>query len=97
MSETQNVTTPTSEFTPPRHWVGPEELEAGYWSNAQLMEKRGQEFYEKPVEWLERMDASPNGEGGMARREFLTVMGASMAMASLCCAGVPFTRSFRTS
>ena len=90
MSEMNEAnTTQNSEFKPPRHWVAPEELEAGYWADAQIMEKRGQEFYDKPVEWLERMDKSPQGEGGMVRREFLTVMGASMAMASLSCARRP--------
>jgi molybdopterin-containing oxidoreductase family iron-sulfur binding subunit len=71
----------------PKHWIGPEELNPGYWSDKAVQEKRGQEFFEKPVEWIERMDNSP--EGGFARRDFLTVMGASMAMATFACARRP--------
>lgn len=74
-------------FVPPRHWIGPEELEASYWQDAQAQEKRGQEFYEKPVEYLDQVEKL--GKGGLARREFLTVMGASMAMASFSCARRP--------
>lgn len=76
-----------AEFIPPRHWVGPEELDPGYWADPAIQEKRGQEFFEKPVEWLEMMDKT--GRAGLARREFLTVMGASMAMATFSCARRP--------
>lgn len=86
-TNTEVTQTPSSEFTPPRHWIAPEELKAGYWADPKNIEKRGQEFHEKPVEYLEMMDKS--GKTGMARREFLTVMGASMAMASLSCARRP--------
>ncbi len=76
-----------ADFVPPRHWVGPEELEASYWSDSKAQERRGQEFHDKPIEtisMIERMDQS-----GMRRRDFLTVMGASMAMATFSCARRP--------
>jgi Fe-S-cluster-containing dehydrogenase component/anaerobic selenocysteine-containing dehydrogenase len=76
-----------SRFTPPRHWVGPEELQASYWSDSRVQEKRGQEFFEKPIEYLDKLDKS--AQGGIARRDFLTIMGASMAMASFSCARRP--------
>jgi Fe-S-cluster-containing dehydrogenase component/anaerobic selenocysteine-containing dehydrogenase len=75
------------DFVPPRHWLGPEELEAGYWADPAVQEKRGQEFFEKPVEWLEKIDKTDTD--GVARREFLTLMGASMAMAGFACARRP--------
>ena len=74
-------------FVPPRHWIGPEELDAGYWADAKTQEKRGQEFFEKPIEFIDKLDKS--SQGGVARRDFLTVMGASMAMASFACARRP--------
>ena len=74
-------------FVPPRHWIGPEELDAKYWQNAQTQEKRSQEFFEKPVEWLEKMDRTDSQ--GFARRDFLTLMGASMALATAACARRP--------
>jgi molybdopterin-containing oxidoreductase family iron-sulfur binding subunit len=77
----------TKEFVPPRHWIGPEELNESYWADAKIKEKRGQEFFEKPLEYLENLDQT--GQTGMARRSFLTVMGASMAMASFACARRP--------
>ena len=77
----------TDSASQPRHWIGPEELEAGYWSKPEVREQRGQEFFVKPVEWLEQVDKTDTA--GLARREFLTVMGASMAMASLACARRP--------
>lgn len=82
-----NAKGPSKEFTPPRHWVGLEELDEQYWNDSKIQEKRGQEFYEKPVEWLDMMDKT--GKTGMARRDFLTIMGASMAMASFSCARRP--------
>jgi molybdopterin-containing oxidoreductase family iron-sulfur binding subunit len=74
-------------FVPPRHWIGPEELQESYWKNPQVQEKRSQEFFEKPVEFIDRLDRS--SQGGVARRDFLTIMGASMAMASFACARRP--------
>ncbi len=80
-------TSKTEGFVPPRHWIGPEELEASFWSNPKVQEKRGQEFYEKPLEYLDKLDQE--GKTGLARRDFLTIMGASMAMASFACARRP--------
>jgi molybdopterin-containing oxidoreductase family iron-sulfur binding subunit len=76
-----------TDFTPPRHWLGPEELNPGYWSDPATLERRGQEFHDKPIETLsliEKLDTK-----GVARRDFLTLMGASMAMASFACARRP--------
>ncbi len=76
-----------TEFTPPRHWIGMEELSQDYWADPKIQEKRGQEFHDKPIETLsliEKLDTK-----GMARRDFLTVMGASMAMAGVSCARRP--------
>ena len=75
------------DFQPPRHWLGPEELEESYWTNPLQQEKRSQEFFDKPVEYLEKVDKLD--QAGIARRDFLTVMGASMAMASFGCARRP--------
>ncbi len=75
------------DFVPPRHWIGPEELQGSYWKDPQVQEKRSQEFYEKPVEFIDQLDRS--AQGGVARRDFLTIMGASMAMASFACARRP--------
>ncbi|MCM2324599.1 MAG: Fe-S-cluster-containing hydrogenase [Oligoflexia bacterium] len=74
-------------FVPPRHWLGVEELEPGYWADPAVREKRGQEFFEKPIEYLEKLEKS--GNGGIARRDFLTIMGASLAMAGFACARRP--------
>jgi molybdopterin-containing oxidoreductase family iron-sulfur binding subunit len=71
----------------PRHWVGPEELDASYWADSKTREKRGQEFFEKPVELIDAIDRSD--KGGLARRDFLTIMGASMALSTLACARRP--------
>ncbi len=71
----------------PRHWIGTEELSPDYWSNAAVREKRGQEFYDKPIETLEMIEKLDSK--GMKRRDFLTLMGASMAMASFACARRP--------
>jgi molybdopterin-containing oxidoreductase family iron-sulfur binding subunit len=67
----------------PRQWQSIEELD---WSEKQLQEKRDEEFSEKPIDWLNKIKDDTTG---FARREFLTVMGASMAMASLSCARRP--------
>lgn len=74
-------------FVPPRHWIGPEELDESYWNNPAVKEKRAQEFFEKPIEYIDKIDKLD--KGGVARRDFLTVMGASMAMASFACARRP--------
>ncbi len=84
--ETQN-TQQKNEFVPPRHWIGPEELEASYWADPVVMEKRSQEFHDKPIEVLDAIDKID--KAGVNRRDFLTVMGASMAMASFACARRP--------
>ena len=76
-----------AEFTPPRHWVGIEELSSDYWSDPKTKEKRGQEFYDKPIETIALIDRMD--QAGIARRDFLTIMGASMAMASFACARRP--------
>ncbi len=79
-----------AQFQSPRHWVGPEELNENYWKDPAILEKRGQEFYEKPVEWLDKLESAAGGDAaGMARRDFLTVMGASMAMAGASCVRRP--------
>jgi molybdopterin-containing oxidoreductase family iron-sulfur binding subunit len=75
------------EFQPPRHWVGVEELSPSYWTDPKAQEKRGQEFFEKPVEQIAKIDSED--KEGFARREFLTLMGASMALATAACARRP--------
>jgi len=40
-------------FVPPRHWIGVEQLNPSYWEDPELTEKRGQEFFDKPIEYLE--------------------------------------------
>lgn len=75
------------EFVPPSHWMDPEELTAQYWADGEKQEVRGQEFSHKPIEtieMIERMDSK-----GIARRDFLTIMGASMALTSLSCVRRP--------
>src|SRR6202034_4228467 len=62
-------------------------LDSKYWDDPRTMEKRGQEFFEKPVEFIDSLDKSE--KGGLARRDFLTIMGASMAMATFACARRP--------
>ncbi len=44
-----NSSSMNSEFTPPRHWLGVEELSPNYWSDSATIERRGQEFHDKPV------------------------------------------------
>ena len=71
----------------PRHWVGTEELNPSYWQDEQVREKRSQEFYDKPIEALAVVEKS---EGfNLARRDFLTLMGASMAMSTVACVRRP--------
>jgi len=77
----------SNSFNPPRHWLGTEELSESYWNDPKIKEKRAQEFHDKPVETIdliERLDTK-----GIARRDFLTIMGASMALASFACARRP--------
>ena len=81
------ITEPTGDFVAPRHWIAPEELSSAYWSDAARLEKRGQEFHDKPVEAIALIDKFDSK--GIARRDFLTLMGASMAMASFACARRP--------
>ena len=76
----ENTSSNDTQFSPPRHWIGTEELNADYWKNPVVQEKRGQEFFDKPIEAIAKLDAS--AQGGIARRDFLTIMGASMAMAT---------------
>lgn len=86
MSETEK--TAPADLTPPRHWASLEELNPSYWSDA--ASSRGQEFLHKPIEtleWIEKLDSK-----GLARREFLTLMGASMALATASCARRPVTK-----
>jgi molybdopterin-containing oxidoreductase family iron-sulfur binding subunit len=88
MSENQNSGLEmNTEFTPPRHWLGAEELKASYWSDPAVKEKRAQEFHDKPVETIELIEKLDTK--GIKRRDFLTLMGASMAMASFACARRP--------
>ena len=80
---------PQSEenFVPPRHWVSVGELSADYWNDPKAQERRGQEFHDKPIETLEAIEKT--GKLELARRDFLTIMGASMAMATAACARRP--------
>ncbi len=71
----------------PRHWIGPEELDLSYWADETIREKRSQEFHDRPIETIAMIDKIDTK--GVARREFLTLMGASMAMASFACARRP--------
>jgi Fe-S-cluster-containing dehydrogenase component/anaerobic selenocysteine-containing dehydrogenase len=77
----------SAPFIPPRHWLGTEELSESYWNDPKIKEKRGQEFYDKPVETLDLIQKLDTQ--GIARRDFLTIMGASMALASFACARRP--------
>jgi len=86
-SENSQNTTAGTEFVAPRHWLGMEELSPDYWSDEAIKTKRSQEFYDKPIETLELIEKLDTK--GMARRDFLTVMGASMALAGMACARRP--------
>ncbi|MBU6154409.1 MAG: Fe-S-cluster-containing hydrogenase [Bdellovibrionales bacterium] len=83
---------PASEtkFEKPRHWVGVEELKPEYWTDEAIQTRNAQEFYDKPIETLEKLEAMDRA--GVSRRDFLTVMGASMAMASFACARRPVNK-----
>ncbi|NDD90579.1 hypothetical protein EBZ37_00615 [bacterium] len=77
----------SAEFQPPRHWLGVEELSPSYWQDTSTKEKRAQEFFEKPIESLSNLERS---EGfSIARRDFLTIMGASMALSTVSCVRRP--------
>jgi Fe-S-cluster-containing dehydrogenase component/anaerobic selenocysteine-containing dehydrogenase len=71
----------------PRHWVGTEELNPSYWQDEKVREKRAQEFHDKPIETLAAIEKSEGFE--LARRDFLTLMGASMAMSTVACVRRP--------
>ena len=83
MNEMENQTTP-------RHWVTMDELSPSYWSDKEVQLKRGQEFFEKPIESLEALEKT--GQAGIARRDFLTLMGASMALTATACARRPVNK-----
>jgi MoCo/4Fe-4S cofactor protein with predicted Tat translocation signal len=78
------------KFEKPRHWVSTEELTPEYWADEEIQKRRGQEFYDKPIETLEKIEAMD--KAGVSRRDFLTIMGASMAMASFACARRPVNK-----
>ncbi len=78
------------KFEKPKHWMGPEELNPSYWSNDEIQTRKAQEFYDKPIETLEKIESLD--KTGVTRRDFLTVMGASMAMASFACARRPVNK-----
>ena len=90
MDSKQNVTEKKSEFQKPRHWVSLDELTPEYWNDEQAQTLRGQEFSHKPIETLEKIEQMD--KTGVSRRDFLTVMGASMAMASFACARRPVNK-----
>lgn len=77
-------------FEKPRHWVSTEELTPEYWADESIQTRRSQEFYDKPIETLEKIEALD--KSGVTRRDFLTIMGASMAMASFACARRPVNK-----
>ena len=79
-----------SKSTPPRHWVDLQELSSQYWENEIEQKKRGQEFLHKPIETLEALERLDTK--GVARREFLALMGASMAMATASCTRRPVNK-----
>jgi Fe-S-cluster-containing dehydrogenase component/anaerobic selenocysteine-containing dehydrogenase len=71
----------------PQHWVTTDELHPEYWTDPSIQEKRGREFQELPIKYLENLEKS--GGLPMARREFLTLMGASLAMTGISCVRRP--------
>ncbi len=77
----EDVSKNKKDFEAPRHWVDLDELTPAYWENEKSQEVRGQEFFKKPVETIALIDRLD--KGGLERREFLTIMGASMALAGL--------------
>jgi Fe-S-cluster-containing dehydrogenase component/anaerobic selenocysteine-containing dehydrogenase len=73
--------------TLPRHWVDMEELTEGYWQDEKAQSQRDQEFFSRPMDTLGMLEKK-----GMKRRDFFTVMGASMAMATMACARRPVNK-----
>jgi len=73
-----------------RYWMQLEELNPEYWNSPEVQTRRAQEFYDKPIETLEKIEALD--KSGVSRRDFLTIMGASMAMASFACARRPVNK-----
>jgi len=73
---------PTSDQS--LHWQLPEERSADYWNNPSKMQERGQEFLNKPLEWL---DSLPDLES--SRRGFLKTLGAATALAAMSCGRRP--------
>lgn len=88
----KEVSVEATSTTPqaPRYWTGIEELSPSYWADSKAQEKRGQEFFDKPIETLEMIEKLDSS--GVTRRDFLTVMGAGMAMASFACARRPVNK-----
>jgi len=86
----EQQTNQTKDFQAPRHWMGTEELNANYWNDEATQTRRAQEFYDKPIETLETIEKMD--KSGISRRDFLTVMGASMAMATFACARRPVNK-----
>lgn len=73
-----------------RYWMQLEELNPAVWNSEEAVTRRGQEFHDKPIETLEKIEALD--KSGVTRRDFLTIMGASMAMASFACARRPVNK-----
>jgi Fe-S-cluster-containing dehydrogenase component/anaerobic selenocysteine-containing dehydrogenase len=73
-----------------RYWMQLEELNPAVWNSEESVTRRGQEFYDKPIDTLEKIEALD--KSGVTRRDFLTIMGASMAMASFACARRPVNK-----
>lgn len=78
------------KFEKPRTWMTLDELTPEYWSNEEIQARNAQEFYDKPIETLEKIEQMD--KSGVTRRDFLTIMGASMAMASFACARRPVNK-----
>jgi molybdopterin-containing oxidoreductase family iron-sulfur binding subunit len=89
MEPTEKQTT-EQKIEKPRHWMSLEELNPNYWTSEEIQTRNAQEFYDKPIETLEKIEAMD--KSGVTRRDFLTVMGASMAMASFACARRPMNK-----
>ncbi len=83
----ERVNQETTSWEPPRHWANLEELSKSHWDDLSKQEAREKEFTENPIEAIDRLDKSE--AGGLHRREFLTLMGASMALAGAACTRRP--------
>jgi molybdopterin-containing oxidoreductase family iron-sulfur binding subunit len=90
MESTTEKQVSETKFEKPRYWMSPEELTPSYWSDEAQQSRNAQEFYDKPIETLEKIESLDRS--GVSRRDFLTVMGASMAMASFACARRPVNK-----